>query len=191
MRQPARLPRCSATSSRRWSTWRTTTWAGWGRAEVGASSCTSSRSTPAGLAQMAMARPCPTIWRVRRCARSTAMRCAPGCTSGSHEERCMPSLTVYHVTPPASSATLALHFGRQGIGYEEASETWSSDALFAALVAQAALLEGLDTQGTAAPLFARPFLTEAPPLRHSSLFPRIGALVLLPRPALPLVIPDV
>lgn len=102
----------------------------------------------------------------------------------------MPSLTVYHVTPPPSSATLALHFGRQGVGYEEASETWSSDALFAALVAQAALLEGLDTQGTAAPLFARPFLTEAPPLRHSSLFPRIGALVLLPRPALPLVIPN-
>src|SRR5689334_3382649 len=94
----------------------------------------------------------------------------------------MPTFAVYHVTPPPGSRTLMLHFGHQGIGYEEAAEMWSSDALFAALVSQAALLEGLDLGSAEPPAFARPFLSDTPPLLHSSLFPRLGDLILLPRP---------
>jgi CRISPR-associated protein Csm4 len=102
----------------------------------------------------------------------------------------MPELATYLLEPAGERAALALHFGRQGIGYEEAQETWPSDALFAALVAQAALLEGLDPAGTQPPAFVQPFLEDAPPLLHSSLFPRIATLPLLPRPALGLRFED-
>ena len=90
----------------------------------------------------------------------------------------------YDVLPPANTpqyGALAPHFGRLGIGIEEATPVWPSDSLFAALVAQAALLGAEGAQFIAA-------MTKQdgePLLRHSSLFPRIGNLVLLPRPALP------
>src|SRR6266511_1481501 len=101
----------------------------------------------------------------------------------------MPTLITYHLKSLRKETPLALHFGRQGIGYEEAAETWPSDSLFAALVTQAASLEGLDPLGSEPPAFARPFLGDTPPLVHSSLFPRIGDVTLLPRPALPPSIP--
>ncbi|NTV62659.1 MAG: type III-A CRISPR-associated RAMP protein Csm4 [Oscillochloris sp.] len=102
----------------------------------------------------------------------------------------MTVLTTYYLEPPAGQAALSFHFGRQGIGMEEASETLASDSLFAALVAQAALL---DPPAPDAPLaFALPFVRDdsAPPFALSSLFPRLGTLILLPRPALQLRMAD-
>jgi CRISPR-associated protein Csm4 len=99
----------------------------------------------------------------------------------------MIDLTTYHLFPPFEGAGLSFHFGRQGIGLEETSETLASDSLFAALVAQAALLSPARGE-EAEPAWATPFVKAAatPPLRHSSLFPRLGELVLLPRPLAPL-----
>ena len=91
----------------------------------------------------------------------------------------MPTLQTYQLSARAGG-TLAPHFGRLGIGIEEATPTWPSDSLFAALIAQAALL------GEPGAQFIAAMTGDNPPLRHSSLFPRIGPLVLLPRPALPL-----
>jgi CRISPR-associated protein Csm4 len=101
----------------------------------------------------------------------------------------MAGLTTYVIEPVHERLGLTLHLGRQGIGYEETTESCASDTLFAALVAHAATHEGLDPQGSAAPAFAQKFCDavktrKEPPLRHSSLFPRIQNLVLLPRPAL-------
>jgi CRISPR-associated protein Csm4 len=109
--------------------------------------------------------------------------------SSLREETRMATLTTYFIKPEEEQVGLTLHLGRQGIGYEETVETCASDTLFAALVAQAATHEGLDPRDGAAPAFARSFwdavaARREPPLRHSSLFPRIGNLVLLPRPAL-------
>ncbi len=101
----------------------------------------------------------------------------------------MPILTVYHLTPPPGATTLSFHFGRQGIGLEETSETLASDSFFAALVAQAALSDNQRTPD-GAPVWVAPFLNGQPPFRHSSLVPRIGDLPLLPRPLLPLRLPD-
>ncbi|MFQ3662257.1 MAG: type III-A CRISPR-associated RAMP protein Csm4 [Chloroflexaceae bacterium] len=98
----------------------------------------------------------------------------------------MTALTVYWIVAPTGAATLSFHFGRQGIGLEETGETLPSDSLFAALVAQAALLDPAAGNG-APPAFARPFVEaveDGPPLLHSSLFPRLGALLFLPRPML-------
>jgi CRISPR-associated protein Csm4 len=97
----------------------------------------------------------------------------------------MPTFTVYRLVPPHNTATLAFHFGRQGIGLEETSETLASDSLFAALVAQAALSMA-EVGNDGAPAWVRPFMHGEPPLRHSSLLPAIGELPLLPRPLLPL-----
>ena len=97
----------------------------------------------------------------------------------------MPTFTVYRLVPPHSTATLTFHFGRQGIGLEETSETLASDSLFAALVVQAAL-SMVEVGDDAVPAWVQPFVTGIPPLRHSSLFPAIGELPLLPRPLLPL-----
>ncbi|WP_322488529.1 type III-A CRISPR-associated RAMP protein Csm4 [Chloroflexus sp.] len=97
----------------------------------------------------------------------------------------MPTFTVYRLVPPHSTATLAFHFGRQGIGLEETSETLASDSLFAALVVQAALSMA-EVGDDGAPAWVRPFMHGEPPLRHSSLLPVIGELPLLPRPLLPL-----
>ncbi len=107
----------------------------------------------------------------------------------------MAPFTTYFIEPADGQSELILHLGRQGIGYEETAESCPSDSLFAALVAQAAGYEGLDPQTSDAPAFAHAFWEAAqarqvPPLRHSSLFPRIGSLVLLPRPMLELSIPD-
>jgi len=100
---------------------------------------------------------------------------------------------VYHITPPDKQATLTVHLGKRGIGYEATTESMPSDSLYAALIAQAAMLEGLPPDSDASPQFARPYLEAAePPYRFSSLFPRIGHIPLLPRPALALdrLVPD-
>jgi CRISPR-associated protein Csm4 len=98
-------------------------------------------------------------------------------------------LTTYHIKPPSDGAALRFHFGRQGIGLEETSETLASDSLFAALVAEAAaLFPARGSEGE--PSWATPFAAATPPLRHSSLLPRLGDLVLLPRPALSLNVAD-
>jgi len=93
----------------------------------------------------------------------------------------MPSLSFYKFEPAPGQQHLVLHIGKRGIGIEETAEYVPSDSLFAALVAQAALLEGATT---ALPDFAQAFLGDDPPLLHSSVFPRIGELLLMPRPAL-------
>ncbi|GIV64639.1 MAG: hypothetical protein KatS3mg045_1978 [Bellilinea sp.] len=100
----------------------------------------------------------------------------------------MPTLSVYHLIPPAGAANLSFHFGRQGIGLEETGETLASDSFFAALVVQAALNDPRRT-ADGAPVWVEPFLADQPPLRHSSLLPRIGDLPLLPRPLLPIHLP--
>jgi CRISPR-associated protein Csm4 len=97
----------------------------------------------------------------------------------------MSALITYHLLPPAGASTLSFHFGRQGIGLEEASETLASDSLFAALVAQAAKISRA-REPNGEPAWVTPFDTGNPPLALSSLFPRLGGLVLLPRPALPI-----
>ncbi|NJM08350.1 type III-A CRISPR-associated RAMP protein Csm4, partial [Candidatus Gracilibacteria bacterium] len=92
--------------------------------------------------------------------------------------------------PRRKSAALRFHFGRQGVGLEETSETLASDSLFAALVAEAAMLSpARGSKGE--PSWATPFAEGTPPLRHSSLLPRLGDLVLLPRPLLKLEGTDV
>ncbi len=101
----------------------------------------------------------------------------------------MAAFDVYYLLPPPGATTLAFHFGRQGIGLEETSETLASDSLFAALVAQAALSDPARA-ADGAPMWAAPFAAGQPPLRHSSLLPAIGELPLLPRPLLPLRLPE-
>lgn len=102
----------------------------------------------------------------------------------------MTALTLYALEPPSGAPTLSFHFGRQGIGLEEAGETLPSDSLFAALVAQAATLGGAGRAADGAPRFAGPFVSGTPPLMLSSLFPRLGELPLLPRPLLKLAVAD-
>ncbi len=104
---------------------------------------------------------------------------------GDLAELDMPTFTVYQLVPHAPAASLVFHFGRQGIGLEETSETLASDSLFAALVVQAAVSER-ETAADGGPAWAAPFVEGNPPLRHSSLLPTIGGLPLLPRPLLPL-----
>lgn len=104
----------------------------------------------------------------------------------------MPALTVYHITPPEKQDTLTVHLGKRGIGYEATTESMPSDSVYAALIAQAALLEGVPPSSDP-PLFAKAYFDGAePPYRLSSLFPRIGNVPLLPRPSLPLdrLVPD-
>ena len=98
----------------------------------------------------------------------------------------MSVLTTYYLQPHEDRAALSFHFGRQGIGMEEASETLASDSLFAALVAQAVLLDPRNVGSDGVPAFAQPFVSGTPPFALSSLFPRLGDLILLPRPALKL-----
>lgn len=101
----------------------------------------------------------------------------------------MATFDVYHLIPPPGATTLAFHFGRQGIGLEETSETMASDSLFAALATQAALSD-LSRSSDGAPAWVAPFAAGQPPLRHSSLLPAIGNLPLLPCPLLPLHLPE-
>jgi CRISPR-associated protein Csm4 len=70
------------------------------------------------------------------------------------------------------------HFGEQGLGQEETRAFWSSDSLFAALVARLALLQG-------APLvddWMKPFLNGSPPFLLTSLFPFAGEVRFFPVP---------
>lgn len=64
-------------------------------------------------------------------------------------------LIPYVVEPVHPHTALSFHFGLRGIGYEEADETWPSDSLFAAMVSEAARLEGLPPRGSDAPRFAQ------------------------------------
>ncbi len=100
----------------------------------------------------------------------------------------MAHFKTYHLKPPPGQTTLCFHFGRQGIGMEEASETLGSDSLFAALVTQALLVDA-EMSGQAL-LCAFNDEGSQPPFLLSSLFPRIGNLILLPRPALKLPLFD-
>ena len=102
----------------------------------------------------------------------------------------MSGLSLYALHPPDGAETLSFHFGRQGIGLEEASETLPSDSLFAALVAQAVIRTGTRLDEHGAPMFARPFVEGVPPFLISSLFPRLGPLPLLPRPLLKLEVAE-
>ncbi len=102
----------------------------------------------------------------------------------------MSGLSLYTLHPADGAETLNFHFGRQGIGLEEASETLSSDSLFAALVAQSVLRAGTRLDAHGAPMFARPFVEGEPPFLISSLFPRLGPLPLLPRPLMKLQVAE-
>lgn len=74
----------------------------------------------------------------------------------------------------------AFHLGREGLSQETSAETFPSDSLFAALVAQTALLYGRDGAESLLASF-----NGALPFRLSSLFPIIGGVPLFPRPFLP------
>lgn len=97
----------------------------------------------------------------------------------------MPSFATYLLSGTESGQPLAPHFGITGIGLEDATATWPSDSLFAALITQAGLL------GTRGEDFIAAMTNKntPPPMRHSSLFPRIGSMLLLPRPMLELKFP--
>ncbi|KAB8145996.1 type III-A CRISPR-associated RAMP protein Csm4 [Chloroflexia bacterium SDU3-3] len=96
----------------------------------------------------------------------------------------MPTLKTYLLSGPTNQLPLSPHFGITGIGLENARGTWPSDSLFAALVAQAALM------GSQGIHFIDEMKGANPPLRHSSLFPRIGTMILLPRPMIKLPFDD-
>jgi CRISPR-associated protein Csm4 len=70
------------------------------------------------------------------------------------------------------------HFGEQGLGQEETRAFWSSDSLFAALVARLAVLEGAE----AVEAWMQPFAGNAPPFLLTSLFPFAGAVRFFPVP---------
>lgn len=70
------------------------------------------------------------------------------------------------------------HFGEQGLGQEETRAFWSSDSLFAALVARLALLQG--TQ--AVKNWMQPFLNGSPPFLLTSLFPYAKSVRFFPIP---------
>lgn len=77
------------------------------------------------------------------------------------------------------------HFGEQGLGQEETRAFWSSDSLFAALVARLAVLEGPE----AVEGWMKPFLEGAPPFLLTSLFPFAGGVRFFPVP-LAAALPD-
>lgn len=70
------------------------------------------------------------------------------------------------------------HFGEQGLGQEETRAFWSSDSLFAALVARLAVLDGPE----AVDGWMKPFNEGAPPFLLTSLFPFAGDLRFFPVP---------
>lgn len=95
----------------------------------------------------------------------------------------MSTLTVYPLQPPPGGG---FHFGELGLELEVSRAVFPSDSLFAALVVAIAEQEGAD----AAKAFADHFTSSAPPFRLTSAFPRAGALLLLPRPRLPIHTPS-
>ncbi|GAB4467983.1 MAG: type III-A CRISPR-associated RAMP protein Csm4 [Anaerolineales bacterium] len=72
----------------------------------------------------------------------------------------------------------AFHFGEQGLGQEETRAVWSSDSLFAALVARLAVLEGAEAVNN----WIQPFAAGAPPFLLTSLFPFAGNVRFFPVP---------
>lgn len=70
------------------------------------------------------------------------------------------------------------HFGEQGLGQEETRAFWSSDSLFAALVARLVLLQGAQ----AVDEWIKPFLDGSPPFLLTSLFPFAGEVRFFPVP---------
>ncbi len=70
------------------------------------------------------------------------------------------------------------HFGEQGLGQEETRAFWSSDSLFAALVARLALLQGAQAVDD----WMKPFLSGSPPFLLTSLFPFAGEVRFFPVP---------
>ncbi|MEJ5224216.1 MAG: hypothetical protein WHV44_07145, partial [Anaerolineales bacterium] len=70
------------------------------------------------------------------------------------------------------------HFGEQGLGQEETRAFWSSDSLFAALVARLAVLEGAE----AVDGWVKPFLDGKPSFLFTSLFPFAGGVRFFPIP---------
>lgn len=74
----------------------------------------------------------------------------------------------------------SFHFGRRGLGLEESSVTFSSDSLFAAMVARLAVLEG----SNAVDDFVRAFKDGDPPFVLTSAYPRVGELRFFPPLAL-------
>lgn len=85
-----------------------------------------------------------------------------------------------------SLAGSAFHFGEQGLGQEETRAFWSSDSLFAALVARLALLESAQAVET---WLGTPQEPRTPPFLLTSLFPRAGEVRLFPVP-LAAALPD-
>ena len=102
----------------------------------------------------------------------------------------MAPLSLYRLQPPPGGG---FHFGAEGLELEESRALFSSDSLFAAVVATIAEQEGAAAAGT----FAAPFdeTTAAwqgrPPLQLSSLFPYAGNLPLFPLPRLRINAADV
>lgn len=70
------------------------------------------------------------------------------------------------------------HLGEQGLGQEQTRSFWSSDSLFAALVARLAVLEGPQ----AVEGWMQPFLQGRPPFLLTSLFPYAGGVRFFPIP---------
>ncbi|MEP0806716.1 MAG: type III-A CRISPR-associated RAMP protein Csm4 [Chloroflexota bacterium] len=70
------------------------------------------------------------------------------------------------------------HFGEQGLGQEETRAVWSSDSLFAALVARLAVLEGAQ----AVKEWIQSFDAGAPSFLLTSLFPFAGEVRFFPVP---------
>lgn len=95
----------------------------------------------------------------------------------------MTSLTIYHFHPKPGTR---FHFGEQGNELEGSRPVFSSDSLFSALVATVAEQEGIAAVET----FLAPFLkknkNDQLPWRITSLFPRLGEVLLFPRPRLPI-----
>jgi CRISPR-associated protein Csm4 len=71
-----------------------------------------------------------------------------------------------------------MHLGREGLEQETSAESFPSDSLFAALIAQLAQLSGAQVVEEVLAAFE----AEVLPFRLSSLFPIAGAVPLLPRP---------
>jgi len=77
------------------------------------------------------------------------------------------------------------HFGEQGLGQENTRAFWSSDSLFAALIARLAVLQGeAEVQR-----WVIPFLEGTPPFLLTSLYPYAGELLFFPVP-LAATLPD-
>jgi len=79
----------------------------------------------------------------------------------------------------------AFHFGEQGLGQEKTRACWSSDSLFAALIARLAALKG----AAGVENWMKPFLENRTPFLLTSLFPFAGEVYFFPVP-LAAALPD-